>query len=73
MTFWLIMVPALIAGQPGATVPHWHRTHAGCHADEATHHLPPGSCLKAHGDARPATGRSNQPPPVRRGPRDERA
>ena len=50
MTFWLIMVPALVAGHPGATRPHWHRTLAACRADELAHHMPPGSCLPTRGE-----------------------
>lgn len=53
MTFWLIMVPALVAGHPGATRAHWHRTHAACIADERAHGLPAGSCLKTHGGELP--------------------
>ena len=49
MTIWLLMVPALVAGHPGATVPHWHRTLAACRADERAHHLPLGSCLPTRG------------------------
>jgi len=56
MTFWLIMVPALVAGHPGATRAHWHRTHAACLADERAFHLPPGSCLKTQGAELPPPG-----------------
>ena len=45
MTIWLIMIPALIAGHPGATTPHWHHRLSACRADERAHHMLPGSCL----------------------------
>ncbi len=53
MTIWLIMIPALIAGHPGATRPRWDRTHAACRADERVFHLPPGSCLRTEGEPPP--------------------
>ena len=49
MTIYLLMIPALIAGHPNATTPHWHRTHAACRADERAHHMPRGSCLPTRG------------------------